>query len=115
MHRLEDVERVEADKGYRGASGKVDLPHECLGRSNPIKQRRSKALVRARHETLNKRLKQFNCLKMIFRHDLSKHKTTFKAVCVITQYTLECGNPLFRISGYKTKNDKACNKDEYMN
>jgi hypothetical protein len=60
--------------------------------------RRFKALARARHETLNKRLKRFRCLLNRFRHSpLEKHAPIFTAVCVIVQYQMDLGQPLFEI------------------
>ena len=56
--------------------------------------------VRARHETANKRLKQWNALSGVFRHDLSKHSTVFHAVALITQIAIESGESLFEIEGY---------------
>lgn len=52
--------------------------------------------VRARHENLNRRLKQFNVLGHRFRHDLSKHKLCFMAVANITNLML-VEDPLFII------------------
>ena len=51
--------------------------------------------ARARHETFNARIKNFACLDARFRHGISKHKICFEAVCVIVQYQLENGAPLF--------------------
>ena len=51
--------------------------------------------ARARHETFNARIKNFACLDARFRHGMSKHKICFEAVCVIVQYQLENGAPLF--------------------
>ena len=53
--------------------------------------------ARARHETFNGRIKNFGCLDDRFRHGMEKHKICFEAVCVIVQYQLENGSPLFDI------------------
>ena len=58
---LKNGERVEADKGYLGEAGLIDVPNDMLG-IDPDQKRR-KAIVRYRHETCNKRFKQWNCLK----------------------------------------------------
>ena len=81
---LEDGERVEADTGYIGEplyiSSKFDFRNE--------NHRRSKALVRARHECINRFFKQFEVLHQIFIHDLEKHGMCFWAVAVITQLSI---------------------------
>lgn len=94
-NELGDGEKVEADLGYRGEPGCVSVP-DCSAFLNPV-GRRQKALARSRHETLNKRLKQWHCLHDTFRHDLVKHGSVFRAVAVITQVAIENGEPLFSV------------------
>lgn len=53
--------------------------------------------VRARHETVNKRLKQFGVLKQVFRQELSKHKAVFECVAVITQIAIRNGEELYEV------------------
>ena len=101
---LSDGERVEADKGYRGERDFVDLPDECLG--GDLVQRRSKANVRSRHESMNRLLKRFKCLHDVFRHDLEKHHLVFRAVVYITQISLQNGTRLMSVE-YKTLNMKV--------
>lgn len=98
-------ERVEADKGYRGEYLKVDLPHEGLPKKRPRLQRYAKTRIRARHETVNHRFKQFKCLHSIWRHHRDKHQKTFHAVAILVQLGLQYECPLFCIS-YKTFNLK---------
>ena len=54
--------------------------------------------IRARHETVNKRFKQWGCLQNKFRHDILKHAEVFRAVAVITQIAIETGEPLFEVN-----------------
>ena len=56
-----------------------------------------KRRARARHENFNGRLKNFKVLAERFRHGHAKHKSIFEAVCVITQYEIENGHPLFEV------------------
>ena len=56
-----------------------------------------KKRARARHENFNGRLKIFGVISGKFRHGHEKHKSVFEAVCVITQYQLENGHPLFDV------------------
>jgi hypothetical protein len=95
INELDEGEKVEADKGYRGEPESVSVPNHnvFLNRVG----RRQKELVRARHETLNRRLKQWHCLHDTFRHDLVKHGPVFRAVAVIVQVTIETGEPMFRV------------------
>lgn len=80
-------EMVEADNGYRGERGHIRLPRDYIS----ISDRLAKEGARARHETVNRRFKQFGVLKQIFRHDKGKHKFCFSAVVVLTQLGFECG------------------------
>lgn len=60
--------------------------------------RKFKAIARARHETVNKRLKVFQSLVQRFRHSpADKHELIFSSVCVIVQYQMELGQPLFDV------------------
>lgn len=89
--KLADGEMIEADEGYRG-DFRVAIPSYCRS----LNDYRMKMNARARHETVNRRLKQFNCLKM-FRHDKSKHVHCFEAVAVITQLAIQNGEPLYHV------------------
>ena len=91
--RLRAGERVLADKGYRGEAGCVDIPRD----QDPANLRRWKARIASRHETVNKRLKNFNVLVVPFRHNLRKHRSVFHAVTVVTQVNLTNGDPLFDV------------------
>jgi DDE superfamily endonuclease len=83
---------VIADKGYRGED-QLRTPNRHDSRQvSDFKTR-----ARARHETFNKRIKSFKVLSQQFRHKVEKHKVAFEAVCVLTQYDVENGHPLFDI------------------
>ena len=78
-HWLDPYERVEADDGYIGES-----PHKvkCPGcAANPT-------------ENL---LKNWEILKQVYRHDIIEHGDFFRAVAVITQLSIENGEPLFEV------------------
>ena len=86
---LQAGEMVEADRGYRG---------EPLFIKTPSGDNDDQAkLVRSRHETVNRRFKQWNCLSRVYRHHLTKHQSVFAAVASITQLSLEHGAPLFSV------------------
>ena len=76
MHYLKDNERVEADAGYVGEDPvNTRTPKGFTRDENRIK---IQANVRSRHETVNKRFKQWGCLSNIFRHGLTKHSMVFR-------------------------------------
>ena len=76
-------EFIVADGGYRGAI----LSHGITDAQNDLIVR-----IRARHETVNGRLKNFRCLSHAFRHDLSKHGICFFAVVNLRNLMLAEGH-----------------------
>ena len=87
---LDTGERAEADLGYRGEPQVIDLPEE--GRRDLIL---AKKRARMRHETCNKRFKNWACMTQNFRHGISFHNDCFKAIAVLTQLAIEISEPLF--------------------
>lgn len=85
---VNDKELTLADKGYKDANFFI-LPSE----QNTVYHN----IIMSRHETVNKRIKQFNILKMPFRNHLEKHPLVFYAVINITQFIIENGEPLFSV------------------
>lgn len=90
--RLAPNEMVEADKGYRHPRMRTPLDHV----SRTDKRAGAKAL--ARQEIVNRRFKQFECLKQMFRHELWKHRICFETVVVCTQLGIERGECDFPIT-----------------
>ena len=86
---LSDGEKVIADKGYRGEDDWIVVPTGDI--NDPGKS------VRTRHETVNKRFKQWQILHRVFRHDVQKHQPVLFAVAVITQLAIESGEPLYSV------------------
>jgi len=88
---LDKYERFEADEGYisldpqycRAKNGVYSILNEGT------KEHHRMMVLRARHETLNARLKNFSCLHDQFRHNLIKHSDCFYAVAVITQVNID--------------------------
>lgn len=87
-------ERVEADDGYRVEIKYVDLPCHGYGSDRWL---RIKKNVSARHEHVNARFKCFNILKNTFNYNLSKHGDVFRSVAVVTQLSIQNGNPLDQV------------------
>ena len=94
-HELDEVERVEADDGYIGdAPYKVKCPASL---TNPDETQTMQSIVRMRQETINTRLKQWEILKQVYRHDITKHGSVLRAVAVLVQVAIENGEPLFQV------------------
>lgn len=85
---LEPSEKALADKGYNDAQYFI-LPSESNSQRHKI--------IMSRHETVNKRIKQFNVLQNRFRHDLSLHKKCFHSVINLTQLVIIHEDPLFSV------------------
>jgi DDE superfamily endonuclease len=87
---------VIADRGYRTSRDDEAMlcpPDEVDSPAlNNFKSR-----ARLQHETFNGRLKRFQCLSETFRHTQEKHRLAFEAVCVITQYQMDNGSPLYEV------------------
>jgi len=89
---------VVADRGYSMKEKVRTLSIRNTRDSESVKE--FKRRVRGRHETFNARLKRFQVLNVNFRakkNRVEKHKTVFEAVCVIVQYDMENGHPLFAV------------------
>lgn len=88
VHRVQPGELTMADKGYTDKKFFL-LPTDQNGRLHKK--------IMSRHETVNKRLKQFNILKNVYRNSLEKHPSVFHAVVNLTQLLIENGQPLFSV------------------
>lgn len=98
---LEENERVEADDGYVGEDpSNIKVPGSIV-HQHGNKQLYVRGRVRRRHETVNKRIKQFKCLDTVFRHNLDFHGDCFRACAVLTQLQFEIGHPMFSTDEYK--------------
>lgn len=97
---LEEGERVEADDGYVGEDPQNVKAASSMVHDQDEKQLYIRSRVRRRHETVNKRIKQFKCMDTVFRHDISFHGTCFRACAVLTQLSINNGHPLFSINEY---------------
>jgi hypothetical protein len=81
------------DGGYRGHPSELSTPNSHDSKeANKFKSRALK-----RHEKFNGLTKIFDCLSGRFRHSVDRFKNCFEAVCVICQYQMENGSPLYDI------------------
>lgn len=96
---LEPGERVEADDGYRAEAPRFcKTPNHWLTRKD---QERMRGRLRRRHETINRRIKVFKALDVVFRHNVEKHSICFRVACIMVQLAIECGEQaLFDVREY---------------
>lgn len=86
-HVLDQGELYIADSGYRAMDGRAITPtglHDFLDRQL--------ATVRARHETVNCRLKVFGILTQRFRHSVEKHGLVVQSIATIVQIMISNGD-----------------------
>lgn len=89
---IPDQNLVIGDKGYAGEEV-VSTPNRYDAEVVALFKKRA----RARHEGFNCRIKNFAVLSERYRHAIHTHKIVFEAVCVICQYSMQNGQPLFDI------------------
>lgn len=91
MEKLPAGKRLIGDRGYTAEPDFISTSNDF----DPREIAEFKDRAQARHETFNGRLKSFKCLSTKFRHGIENHKVAFEVVCVIVQYEMENGSPLF--------------------
>ena len=92
IYVLRRDKKVQADTTYGS------LYHETPDKSRrDTPYERMKAKARARHETINGRIKVFGCLSNRWRHPLKKHGTAFRAVANIIQVQIEKEGTTFAV------------------
>ena len=92
--KLESLgKRGIADGGYPGHPKLLSTPNNHD--SKQVKKFKSRALKR--HEAFNGMTKRFDSLNGRFRHSVDRFGSCFEAVCVLCQYMLENGEPLYDI------------------
>jgi hypothetical protein len=89
---LDAGEYYLADGGYRDGNQYSVTPTGLHNFDD-----RQKAVVRARHESLNKRYKDWGALRRLYRHDRVSHSKVFCAIANIVQVTIINGEPLFEV------------------
>ena len=89
--------RAIGDNGYRGEPAVMSTPNV----NDSATLRKFKGRARARQESFNTRIKFFGILANRFRSKgegaVKKHKMVFEAVCIIVQYQMDTGCPVFDI------------------
>lgn len=91
-NRLHSTERVWGDKGYRGDI-KCISPFDAISDAH----RKEMGVARGRHETINGRLADWDCLSQVWRHSRFKHQYAFNSIAVITQLEHANGFSSFQV------------------
>ena len=101
-HMLEEGEHVEADAIYAAEAPqyvKVRDHHVTAGLDEDRKKMRGRAA--RRHENVNRRLKVFKSLEVVFRHSAEKHSMCFRTSAILIQLSFENGDQaLFDVREY---------------
>ena len=92
---LEPWEFYIADKGYGGPYSITPSHNPQERKNDPFEKMMGKA--RARHETINRRLKEFSCLHNKWRHDLLLHFRTFWICANLVQFKIEYKGLAFHV------------------
>jgi hypothetical protein len=96
-HKLAPGEKMVVDGGYRDGFFRFEGP---TGQLTLYKKMKSNA--RARHETVNSRIRRWRALTDIFRHNVgTRHAQVFYAILNITQLQILFEEPLFQVEYYQ--------------
>ena len=91
---FEPDKQVKADEGYRDHPDKIKCPWNDM---NPAKIRVMQGRVRARHKTLNMRLKSWGIHSQVFWRHITMHGGVFRVCAVVTQLTISNSELLFEV------------------
>lgn len=95
LPELEDGEKCEGDTHY-----KRNLKERFITWPQGSERARMAAKVEARHETVNRRFRDFGMMRNRWTHGREKFSSAFRAVAVIVQLHIENGEPLFQVEYY---------------
>ena len=98
------LEKGTTDDGYMGEPHKILCPRLS---SKTRKDKEMRGIIRGRHETVNKRLKDWSCLAETCRHSILQHSSMFRAVAVLTNLAFLAGEPLFQVD-YRDEEFSLC-------
>jgi DDE superfamily endonuclease len=87
-------QKAVADRGYLSAGPGYDEKLAIRNKEDSTEMREFKKHARARQENVNARMKKFEILQTMFRHDHSKHEAVVHAVALCVQYDMQNGAPL---------------------
>jgi len=85
-------EKVVADRGYRGDT-KILTPGDAISFDHYNAMNKA----RARHETVNGRIKTWGICKFVYRHDIKKHHLVVRGAAVIEMLKMQLGDGPFQV------------------
>ena len=91
-YKLPPGEFYLADDGYRARN----VPSITL-RDLPAYQRPRMQKLRSRHETINRRFKEWGILHQTFRNEDNMHGPIFRCIAVLVQMDIMSGNLVFNV------------------
>jgi hypothetical protein len=89
---MDEGEMYVADRGCKDDWEYGDCP---TGYNTP--GQRMKSIVRARHESVNARIKKFKILSTPFRNQLKLHYMVFHTIVNVLQMEIESGNTMYDV------------------
>ena len=92
LNLIDEDEKVIADGGYRGD----DRILHKTGEHNSYTAR-IRSVVRARHETINSRIKAYAIVSTKFRHNIGIHTQCFYSITNLVQLELKYESPAFQL------------------
>lgn len=98
-YKLKDMllpmEHAMGDRGHRGYTKTITPCH-----ARNCQHKRSMAVLRSRHEAVNRRFKTFKALDNRFRHDVNEHHIFFRSAAVLIQLGHQLGYSHFDVVGH---------------
>ena len=98
---LPEGARVVADSGYTGKSALEKSIFAVKNSFDTAAVKQFKKRARSRQETVNKRLKEYQCMKSAWTDGVALHSVAFAACIVLVQYAMEdtssTGEPLLTV------------------
>lgn len=98
---LEPNERVEADDGLVGEDPDTARVPGSVVHHHDDQMMRVRCTARRRHETGNKRIKDWRIMAVQFTHEIEFHGACFRACATLTQLAIEFGKPLYQLDYYE--------------
>ena len=95
LPELEDGEMCEGDTHYKRM-----LKTRFITWPAGSERAAMAANVEARHETVNRRIRDFKMMQNRWTHGREKFTSAFRAAAVIVQLHIENGEPLFQVDYY---------------
>ena len=67
------------------------------GFCNPAETKVMQSRVRSRQEMINRRFKNWGCMKQVWRNNVSYHGIAFRVIAIVSQLQINTGERLFQV------------------